>query len=98
SSDCVTPAGNQVDFVDVFAYRNWILETMRTVDYRVAGTTRVTHSGRAARGQMGLGCSNPYGTMWGPLDVPGTELGANCESNQTQTVVCSLDEVQAGTR
>ena len=96
SSDCVTSAGNAVDFVDVFAYRAWILQTMRTVDYRVAGTTRVRWSGRAARGVMMLGCDNPYGTMSGPLNVSGAQLGANCDPNQTQAAVCSVSAGQHG--
>ncbi len=94
SSDCVTPTGNTVDFVDVFAYRDWILQTMRSVDYRVAGTTRVRWSGRAARGVMMLGCDNPYGTMSGPLNVSGAQLGANCDVNQTQAAVCSVSAGQ----
>jgi hypothetical protein len=96
TSDCVTSSGNQVDFIDVFAYRDWILETIRTVDFRLAGTTRVRWSGRASRGVIGVGCVNPDGTMWGPLNVLGVELGANCEPNQTQSIVCSLSDAQAG--
>ena len=96
SGDCVTPAGHLARFVDVFLYRDWILETMRTTDYRLAGTNRVRWSGRVSRGVIGIGCENPYGTMWGPLNVPGVEEGANCEPGQAQSVVCSLSGAQTG--
>lgn len=92
SSDCVTPSGNEVDFIDVFTHRDWILRTIGMTDYFLAGNTRVRRSGRGARGVMGIGCPNPYGTMWGPLDVIGVEEGANCENDQTQTIVCSLND------
>lgn len=91
SSDCVTPSGNEVDFIDVFTHRDWILRTIGMTDYFLAGNTRVRWSGSGTRGVIGIGCPNAYGTMWGPLNVPGVEEGANCESDQTQTVVCSLD-------
>jgi hypothetical protein len=80
--------------VDVFSYRDWILHTINTVDYRLAGNTRVRASGRAVRGMVILGCDNPYGQMSGTLDVPGTELGANCDVTQTQAVVCSMSSGQ----
>jgi hypothetical protein len=64
-------------------------------DYFLAGNTRVRWSGNASRGVMGVGCPNPYGTMWGPLNVAGVEEGSNCENDQTQTVVCSLSDTQA---
>ncbi|HEX8904926.1 MAG TPA: trypsin-like serine protease [Longimicrobiaceae bacterium] len=95
-SDCVTPSGNEVDFTDVFAFRKWILDTIRMTDVFLAGNTRLHREGRAAHGVMGIGCVNPYGTMWGPLNVPGVEEGANCEGDQTQSVVCSLSPHQAG--
>ncbi len=98
SGDCVTPSGYLATFVDVFLYRDWILETMRTTDYRLAGTNRVRWSGRVSRGVMGIGCVNPYGTMWGPLNVLGVEEGTNCEPGQTQSVVCSLSGAQTGSR
>ena len=66
TSDCVTPSGNEVDFIDVFAYRDWILQTIGMTDYFLAGNTRVRWTGRGARGVMGIGCLNPYGTMWRP--------------------------------
>ena len=93
---CTTAAGHRVFFADVFEYRDWIFQTMRETDYRVAGNTRVRWKGRAARGSMLLGCVNPFGTMAGPLNVAGVEEGANCEPGQTQSVVCSLSDVQAG--
>jgi hypothetical protein len=96
NGNCLTAAGNEVDFVDVFSYRSWILQTINTVDYRLAGNTRVRASGRAVRGMMILGCDNPYGLMSGTLNVPGTELGANCEVSQTQAVVCSMNSGQDG--
>jgi hypothetical protein len=94
--DCVAhPATSQV-FTDVFAHRDWILETMRTVDYRLSGNTRLQWQGRARRGVMGIGCDNPYGTMWGPLNVVGVELGANCEPAQNQVALCSLSGTDTG--
>ena len=98
SGDCVTPSGQLARFIDVFLYRDWILETMRTTDYRLAGTNRVRWSGRVSRGVMGIGCANPYGTIWGPLNVFGVEEGANCEPGQKQTVVCSLSGAEMGSR
>lgn len=96
NTDCVTPSGNEVDFTDVFNYRDWILETMRTVDYRLAGTTRVRWSGRASRGMMGIYCENPFGAMWGPLNVLGVEEGVNCEPGKSQTVTGSLSTSGSG--
>ncbi len=96
SGDCVTPSGHLARFIDVFLYRDWILETMRMPDYFLAGNTRVRWSGRVSRGVMGIGCPNRFGTMWGPLNVLGVEEGANCEVGQTQTVVCSLSDAQTG--
>ena len=95
SSNCTAPAGNQADFVDVFAYRDWIFQSMGMTDYFLDGNTRVRWSGRAARGSVGVGCPNDYGTMWGPLNVAGVMEGANCENDQTQTVVCSLSAGQS---
>lgn len=94
--DCVNPAGKEVSFTDVFAHRDWILQTMRLPDYLVEGTTRVRWSGRAVHGVMGVGCVNPFGTMWGPLNVFGVEEGANCEAGQTESIVCSLIDPQTG--
>ena len=95
SSNCTDPAGNQADFVDVFAYRDWIFQSIGMTDYFLDGNTRVRWSGRAARGSVGVGCPNDYGTMWGPLNVAGVMEGANCENDQAQTVVCSLSAGQS---
>lgn len=43
---------------------------------------------------MGLGCTNYYGTMWAPMNVSGTEIGANCQAGDTEAVVCSLSPGQ----
>jgi len=95
-TDCMTPSGEAV-FSDVFVYRGWILQTMGKSDASLAGNTRVRWSGRGARGVMGIGCINPYETMWGPLNVVGVEVGAECEAGQTQTIMCNLDKNQGGT-
>lgn len=98
-TDCMTTGNFQNLFIDVFHYRAWILETMRVTDYLLDGNTRVRWSGpKAARGVLGVGCDNRYGTMWGPLYVRGVQEGANCESEQTQTVICSLESGQPNTR
>lgn len=98
SGDCVTASGHLARFIDVVQYKDWILETMRFpgAEYLVAGTNRVRWRGRLSRGAMGIGCPNKFGTMWGPLYVAGVEEGANCEPGQTQSVVCSLSDVQQG--
>jgi Trypsin len=93
--DCMTPAGTFPTFIDVFAHRDWILETLGMTDYLLAGTTRVRWSGRESRGVMGLGC-HPWGALWGPLNVRGVEEGTNCEAGQSQSVVCSLSAGQSG--
>jgi hypothetical protein len=80
-----------VIFVNVFFYRDWIFKTIGVPDYFLVGNTRVRWSGRAARGVLGLGCPNRFGTMWGPLNVLGVEEGANCEPGQSQAVLCSLN-------
>jgi len=98
STDCITPAGNDVTFIDAFAYRDWILQTINTTDYRLAGNTRVRWTGRVSKGTIGVGCVNDFGTMWGPLNVHGVEEGTNCEPGQTQSIVCSLSATQAGPR
>ena len=96
AENCTDPVGKQNDFVDVFAYRDWIFKTIGMTDYFLAGNTRVHRIGNAARGVIGVGCPNDYGTMWGPLEVAGVEEGANCENDQTQSVVCSLGAGQSG--
>ena len=97
-TDCLTASGHLARFMDVAKYKDWILETMRFpgAEYLVAGTNRVRWRGRLSRGVMGIGCPNKFGTMWGPLYVAGVEEGANCEAGQTQSVVCSLSDVQQG--
>jgi hypothetical protein len=90
-ADCQTPVGTVVFFKDVFFYRDWILQTIGVPDYFLAGNTRVRWSGREARGVLGLGCPNRFGTMFGPLNVLGVEEGANCEPGQSQTALCSLN-------
>jgi hypothetical protein len=102
--DCVTHPAIEQNFTDVFAHRDWILQTMGTVDYRLAGNTRVhwqasrrfpggplPSASLGARGAMVMGCDNPYGTMSGPLNVPGVQLGANCAPGQSQAIVCSVN-------
>jgi secreted trypsin-like serine protease len=102
--DCVTHPAIEQNFTDVFAHRDWILQTMGTVDYRLAGNTRVhwqasrrfpggplPSASLGARGVMVMGCDNPYGTMSGPLNVAGVQLGANCAPGQSQAVVCSVN-------
>src|SRR6266498_945647 len=98
SSDCMTSAGNEVDFTDVFAYRDWLLQTMGMTDYFLAGNTRVHWSGQGSHGVMILNCFNQEDGVWmsGPLNVTGVEVGANCEFDRTQRIICSLSEAQTG--
>ena len=98
ADNCMTGGGWRVLFIDVFHYRDWILHEMRVTDHFLDGNTRVQWSGRPARGVLGVGCDNKFGTMWGPLYVRGVQEGANCASEQTQTVMCSLEAGQAGLR
>jgi len=96
-NECKTPQGEAV-FTDTFNFKGWILQTMGKSDAALSGNTRVRWSGRGARGVMGLGCIHPYQqTIYGPLNVVGVEEGAQCEANQTQTVICKLDATQEGT-
>ena len=86
---------------DVAAFHDWILRTMSRSDATLAGNTRVHTAGRVARGVYGLGCTNPYSTMWGPMNVSGSQVGANCAPGDTEAVVCSLypgqtDPIRAG--
>lgn len=78
-------------FTDVFAHRDWIFETLHSAEHLVSGLTRVGRRGRISGGVMILGCPNPHGTMSGPLYVDGAAIGAICESGQTQSVVCSVN-------
>ena len=93
SCQTVTP-GDFGGLTDVFTFHDWILGTMQRTDATLAGTTRVHASGRLARGVVGLGCTNPYGTMWGPMNVSGAAIGANCQPGDTEAVVCSLSPGQ----
>ena len=95
-SDCMTATG-EATFTDVFANRGWILQTMGKNDASLVGNTRVRWSGRSARGLMLVACFNPYGNLEGPLNVVGVEEGAVCEANQTQTVMCKLENNPGGT-
>jgi trypsin len=93
-TDCKTPSGI-ASFTDVFTKRDWILQSMGKTDASLSGNTRVRWSGRAARGVMGVKCNNPYGTLWGPLNVVGVEVGAVCGTSLSpQEVMCNLEEVQ----
>jgi len=102
SDDCVAHPAIDQNFTDVFAHRDWILQTMGTVDYRLDGNTRVRWQPTrtfprgpfplgGARGVMLMGCDNPYGTMSGPLNVVGVQLGANCAPGESQAIVCSVN-------
>jgi hypothetical protein len=95
-SSCTTGANLEVDFVDVFYHRAWILETMRVTDAFLDGNTRLRAIGRLARGVMAIGC--PGGTRWGPLYVRGAQQGVNCENEEKQTVLCLLDVGQPSLR
>jgi hypothetical protein len=94
-ANCMTPSG-EATFTDVFTFRAWILQTIGKNNATLAGNTRVRWRGTAARGVMGIGCL-PNDTMWGPLNVAGVEVGAMCDSGQSQTVTCNLDKVQQST-
>jgi hypothetical protein len=97
NTDCVTPSGNTVVFVNVFAHRDWILQTIGMNDQVLAGNTRVRWSGRGAYGSMYIFCFNPYDpVIMGPLDVLGVEIGANCEADQKQTVICNPVALKMG--
>ncbi len=79
-------------FTDVFAHRDWIYATLHSAEHLVTGLTRLARRGRASGGVMVLGCHNPHGTMSGPLYVDGAAIGANCESGEMQSVVCSVND------
>jgi hypothetical protein len=95
--DCMTPTGEAV-FTDVFAFRDWILQTMGKNDASLSGNTRVRWSGFAANGKIVMGCSNPNTPYWGPLNVVGVEEGAMCDGGQAQGIICQLDPKQTSTR
>jgi len=95
--DCMTPSGEAV-FTDVFAFRNWILQTMGKNDATLSGNTRVRWSGFAARGKIVMGCSNPNTPYFGPLNVVGVEEGAMCDGGKAQGIICQLDPNQTSTR
>lgn len=96
-SDCMTPTGEAV-FTDVFAFREWILQTMGKTDASLAGNTRVRWSGFGARGKIVMGCSHPNTPYWGPLNVVGVEEGAVCDGGQAQGIICQLHPNQDSTR
>ena len=79
---------------DVFQFHDWILQTMGRTDVTLAGTTRVRSSGRLARGVVGLGCTNPNGTMYAPTNVVGTQVGADCAPGDTEVALCSISPGQ----
>jgi hypothetical protein len=85
----------ETDFVDVFHYRDWILQTLRQTDYLLDGNTRIRHAGRLGRGTMGIACDNLAPTRaWGPLYALGVQEGVNCGNDEFQSIVCSLDPNQ----
>ena len=91
------PAGNEVEFADVFAHRDWILQTMGKTDYFLAGNTRLRFDGESPPGEMILNCFTPDvkgSWMSGPLHVLGVEVGANCEYDRAQRVIFLLREQQ----
>lgn len=97
---CDPAVGRETDFVDVFFFRDWILQTMRVTDYLLDGNTKLRRSGRElARGKMGIACDN-LGSVkaWGPLYVRGAQEGVNCGNDEFQTVLCSLDAGQPRVR
>jgi hypothetical protein len=92
--DCDTPptSPGEVAFADVFTDLDFIAQTITDGASAgpIFGNTRVRWTGSAIRGVMGIGCPNPYDTMWGPLYVVGVAESANCEGGQSQAVVCWL--------
>jgi len=95
-TDCMT-VGGEADFTDVFAHRSWILSTMSSNATTIAGNTRVRRGGDAARGVIGVGCTQRFETMWTPLNVDGAASGANCAAGEAQSIVCTLTGTQPRT-
>jgi hypothetical protein len=107
ATGCVVPPATDQFFTDIYAYHDWILQTMKATDVSLNGNTRVRwQEGNRfpgnplqppairAQGTMSITCNNPNGqtqTMSGPLNVVGVELGANCEIGQSETIVCSAN-------
>jgi hypothetical protein len=96
--DCVTPSGF-TDFVDVFTYHDWILQTMGQDDFSLAGNTRVRWSGSPARGTIDVDCPVVFtkdapGEREGPLNVVGVEEGVVCGTGQSRTVTCYINPDQ----
>jgi hypothetical protein len=95
TSGCDPSRVRETDFVDVFHYRAWILQTLRQTDYLLDGNTRIRHAGRLGRGAMGIACDNLTPTSaWAPLYAQGIQAGVNCGNDEFQSVVCSLDPNQ----
>ena len=93
-SNCMVAFGS-AQFTDVFAHLDWILSTMQATAESLRGNTRIRHAGTGASGVIGVGCTNPFGTMWAPTHVAGVEVASNCDDG-TQAVVCSLNPNQGG--
>jgi hypothetical protein len=95
SASCTSvSASDYLAVTDVFSFHDWILKTMGRDDVSLAGSTRVHWSGHTARGVVGLGCTNPDGTMYAPTNVVGTRIGANCAAGDTEVALCSISAGQ----
>ena len=94
--------GNLAILTDVWAYRNWIMSTMAQNDTQLNGNTRLAKplAGRQAHGIVALGCTNAYApsnqTMYGPTDVAGIQLGAECQRGATTVALCQVDSGKTG--
>jgi hypothetical protein len=97
---CTEPS-TDAHFVDVFAFRSWILDTMAKnggpkSEAELIGNTRVRWSGDAAYGSMEISCLTAHSS--GPLNVRGAEEGITCPAEQMQTVSCAVDANQRHSR
>lgn len=90
------PPSGLTNFTDVFQYRSWIISVMGEDASTLEGNTRVRRSGANARGVVGIGCGDPNGTYWAPLDVVGVELRPMCQPDSRQAIVCAIQGTLQG--
>jgi hypothetical protein len=86
--DCL-PAGGELQAADVYAYRGWILSTMGKSLDQVAGQVRLRWTGSSSSSTMSLLCERPGSPLVSvPTDVPGGEIGVDCDTTHAVRVYC----------
>jgi hypothetical protein len=91
---CAPGPRQEVEFMDVASYVDWITSVMGVPAERAAGNVTLTHTGTDAEGQLYLRCigSEPSGnTNAGEMAVPGGRVGLDCPDGSQAFAMCAIN-------